>query len=176
MLQSVGTVINCSTPFLARLKQAFILSCIGEDELVPTGNKSSVDGWHTIQFSGGKDAPTSFALTLLWKKNSTRWVKGNTVPPPLLKLRTDFNRLTPKAERVISKLPSWCSLFGKSTSPYTLAFLTALPVNIQKQNLERIFQKRKVSLLFSYFMVHSTFILTSRIVCLIHCSDVNQFK
>ncbi|KAL0538573.1 hypothetical protein IC582_022721 [Cucumis melo] len=102
----------------------------GEEELVPTGDKSSVDGWHTIQFSGGKDAPTSFALTLFWKKNSTRSVKGNKVPPPLLKLRTDFNRLTPKAERVISKLPSWCSLFGKSTSPYTLAFLTALPVNI----------------------------------------------
>lgn len=102
----------------------------GEEELVPVGDKSSVEGWHTIQFSGGKDAPTSFSLTLFWKKNSTRSVQTNAVPPPLLKLRTDFNRLTPKAKRVISKLPSWCSLFGKSTSPFTLAFLTALPVNI----------------------------------------------
>lgn len=112
------------------LKCTFILSRPGEEELVPVGDKSSVEGWHTIQFSGGKDAPTSFSLTLFWKKNSTRSVQTNAVPPPLLKLRTDFNRLTPKAKRVISKLPSWCSLFGKSTSPFTLAFLTALPVNI----------------------------------------------
>lgn len=104
----------------------------GEEELVPVGDKnSSVDGWHTIQFAGGRDSPTTFSLTLFWKNNSTKSVEANnTVQPPLLKLRTDFNRLTPKAERVISKLPSWCSLFGKSTSPLTLAFLTALPVHI----------------------------------------------
>lgn len=103
----------------------------GEEELVPVGDKNSVDGWHTIQFAGGRDSPTTFSLTLFWKNNSTKSVEANnTVQPPLLKLRTDFNRLTPKAERVISKLPSWCSLFGKSTSPLTLAFLTALPVHI----------------------------------------------
>ncbi|KAM7264307.1 hypothetical protein ACFE04_001990 [Oxalis oulophora] len=93
------------------------------EELVLLGDKSSVDGWHIIQFSGGKDAPTKFDLSLIWAKTSQP--NGE----PLLKLRTDVDRLTPKAERVLSKLPQWCSLFGKSTSPHTLAFLSSLPVD-----------------------------------------------
>ncbi|KAK2997025.1 hypothetical protein RJ639_024803 [Escallonia herrerae] len=86
------------------------------DELIPVGDKSSADGWHIIQYSGGKNAPTRFNLTLFWVKNYTQ--DRN----PLLKLRTDVDRLTPAVERVLMKLPPWCSLFGKSTSPHTLAF------------------------------------------------------
>ncbi|KAJ7975066.1 Endoplasmic reticulum metallopeptidase 1 [Quillaja saponaria] len=37
------------------------------EQLVLLGNKSSVDGWHVIQFSGGKNAPTLFELNLIWK-------------------------------------------------------------------------------------------------------------
>lgn len=100
------------------------------EELVPMGDMSSVGGWHVIQFSGGRNAPTTFHLTLLWAENSTRLSGkvGEHAEKYLIKLRTDLDRLTPKAERVIMKLPSWCSLFGKSTSPYTLAFLAGLPI------------------------------------------------
>ncbi|EXC48064.1 Endoplasmic reticulum metallopeptidase 1 [Morus notabilis] len=102
------------------------------EELVPVGNKSGVEGWHIIQFSGGKNAPTKFDLTLFWSKNSSRstdTIHGNGQDRLLLKLRTDLNIVTPKVERVLSKLPAWCSQFGKSTSPHTLAFLSNLPVN-----------------------------------------------
>lgn len=101
-------------------------------ELITLGEKSSVDGWHIIQFSGGKNTPTKFSLTLFWaKRNSLAEGKADqqgTDQHLLLKMRTDLNRITPIAKRVISKLPPWCSLFGKSTSPFTLAFLTSLPV------------------------------------------------
>ncbi|KAI4351377.1 hypothetical protein L6164_005747 [Bauhinia variegata] len=104
------------------------------EDLIPEGKKEGMDGWHTIQFSGGKNAPTLFDLTLYWRKGSAqiahdeeRVGKDHT---PLLKLRTDMDRLTPITQRVLAKLPSWCSLFGKSTSPHTLAFLTNLPVNL----------------------------------------------
>lgn len=104
------------------------------EELVPCGKKSSVDGWHIIQFSGGKKAPAQFDLTLFWVKNSTRSSQKVSTQREddqglLLKLRTDVNKLTPKAGRVLMKLPPWCSQFGKSTSPHTLAFLTSLPIN-----------------------------------------------
>ncbi|XP_021857223.1 uncharacterized protein [Spinacia oleracea] len=101
------------------------------EELVPMSNKSSVGGWHVIQFSGGKNAPTKFDLILQWVENSTHASgnAGNDVQKYLIKLRTDIDRLTPKAERVLMKLPSWCSLFGKSTSPHKLAFLTGLPID-----------------------------------------------
>lgn len=102
------------------------------EELVPVGDKFGVDGWHIIQFSGGKNAPTKFDLTLFWSKNSshsTEAVNGDRQDRLLLKLRTDMNRITPKVERVLAKLPAWCSPFGKSTSPHTLAFLSSLPVD-----------------------------------------------
>ncbi|KAJ4978790.1 hypothetical protein NE237_009570 [Protea cynaroides] len=104
------------------------------DELVPVGSKSGVDGWHIIQFSGGKDAPTKFNLTLFWIKNYAELAhkpdaQGIRDQHLLLKLRTDVDRLTPKSERILMKLPAWCSLFGKSTSPHTLAFLSSLPVD-----------------------------------------------
>ncbi|KAI5346103.1 hypothetical protein L3X38_013982 [Prunus dulcis] len=103
------------------------------EELVLVGDMSSVDGWHIMQFSGGKNAPTRFDLTLFWMKNSTRLdhkVEGKREEgTPLLKLRTDMDILTPKVDRVLSKLPPWCSQFGKSTFPHTFAFLSNLPVN-----------------------------------------------
>lgn len=103
------------------------------EELVPQDEKSSVDGWHIIQFSGGKNAPSKFDLALYWVKSSTKSADNvdgqKDEEQPLLKLRTDFDRLTPKTEVVLSKLPPWCSLFGKSTSPQTLSFLNSLPVN-----------------------------------------------
>ncbi|KAH7520932.1 hypothetical protein FEM48_Zijuj08G0198200 [Ziziphus jujuba var. spinosa] len=96
------------------------------EELVTVGNKDSVEGWHIIQFSGGNNAPTRFDLTLYWAKNSSRSTHNRH---SLLKLRTDFNRVTPKVERILMKLPQWCSLFGKSTSPHYLSFLGHLPIN-----------------------------------------------
>nr|GMD30216.1 endoplasmic reticulum metallopeptidase 1 isoform X1 [Ipomoea batatas] len=100
------------------------------EELISLGDKSGTDGWHTIQFSGGKKAPTKFSLTLFWHKNNSRARinEGSEVEPVLLKLRTDVDRQTPKTAEILKKLPPWCSLFGKSTSPYTLAFFKSLPV------------------------------------------------
>lgn len=97
------------------------------------GDKTSLDGWRIIQYSGGKNAPSKFDMNLFWAKNSTQSdnVDGEDL---LIKLRTDFDRLTPKAEKVLSKLPSWCAVFGKSTSPQTLSFLNSLPVNFQVVN------------------------------------------
>ncbi|XP_052152172.1 uncharacterized protein LOC127770478 isoform X1 [Oryza glaberrima] len=106
---------------------------VDSENLVPLGNKSEIDGWHTIQFAGGKDSPTKFQLTLFWASNSKDAFPKQVESEDhsfLLKLRTDVNRVTPKVGRVLEKLPGWCAPFGKSTSPYTLAFLTALPVNI----------------------------------------------
>uniref|UniRef100_A0A1D1YA17 Vacuolar membrane protease n=2 Tax=Anthurium amnicola TaxID=1678845 RepID=A0A1D1YA17_9ARAE len=102
-------------------------------ELVPLNNKTNVDGWHIIQFSGGKDSPTKFDLMLIWSKNAThslqRASQGKEDSHLLLKLRTDVNRITPKTARILEKLPPWCALFGKSTSPYTLSFLTSLAID-----------------------------------------------
>ncbi|XP_051121220.1 uncharacterized protein LOC127244774 isoform X1 [Andrographis paniculata] len=98
----------------------------GSEELIPQGEKSSVDGWHTIQFAGGKKSPTKFKFSLFWFKNSTQTTPNNL----LLRLRTDVDRITPPMRSVLEKLPAWCSLFGKSTSPYTLTFLMSLPISI----------------------------------------------
>lgn len=102
--------------------------------MVALGDKSEVDGWHTIQFAGGKNSPTKFQLTLYWSNSasqtSQREAKDAEDVPFLIKLRTDVNRVTPKVTKVLEKLPRWCTPFGKSTSPYTLAFLTGLRVNI----------------------------------------------
>ncbi|XP_076936281.1 uncharacterized protein LOC143603348 [Bidens hawaiensis] len=98
------------------------------EELIQIGTKGSVDGWHNIQFSGGKNAPRRFGLTLYWVNNHTQ-VTNDNENGLLLKLRTDVDRLTPIVKRVLEKLPAWCSLFGKSTSPYTLAFLNNLRVD-----------------------------------------------
>lgn len=103
------------------------------NKLVQLGGKSEVDGWHTVRFAGGKSSPTKFKFTLFWSSNGThasaKEAKAEDFSP-LVKLRTDVNRVTPMVETVLEKLPRWCTPFGKSTSPYTLAFLTALPINI----------------------------------------------
>ncbi|GER43233.1 endoplasmic reticulum metallopeptidase 1, partial [Striga asiatica] len=102
------------------------------EELIPAGEKSSVDGWHTIQFSGGKKAPTKFALSLFWAQNSTsptRPVGSGKDQKPLLRLRTDVDKWTPQYKKVFEKLPEWCSLFGKSTSPQKFAFLSSLRIS-----------------------------------------------
>ncbi|KAK6144768.1 hypothetical protein DH2020_021588 [Rehmannia glutinosa] len=66
------------------------------EELIPIGEKSTVDGWHTIQFSGGKNAPTKFNLSLYWSENSTQTTTHERKNEHLLlKLRTDVNKLTP---------------------------------------------------------------------------------
>ncbi|XP_071934908.1 uncharacterized protein [Coffea arabica] len=110
----------------------FQLKDVGEsEELIPLGGKTIVDGWHIIQFSGGKKAPTKFSLTLSWineKHGPMTRNEGSRGERPLLKLRTDVDRLTPQTQDVLTKLPPWCSLFGKSTSPHTLAFLSSLPI------------------------------------------------
>jgi hypothetical protein len=106
---------------------------VDSEQLVQLGGKSELDGWHTIQFAGGKSSPTKFQLTLFWSSNATHASTEEAEvqdSPLLVKLRTDVNRVTPIVETVLEKLPRWCTPFGKSTSPYTLAFLTALPVNI----------------------------------------------
>ncbi|KAL6903480.1 hypothetical protein ACP4OV_004293 [Aristida adscensionis] len=107
---------------------------VDSEKLVLLGDKSEVDGWHTIQFAGGKNSPTKFQLTLFWSSNAAHTSAGEDKEaadlPVLVKLRTDVNRVTPKVAKVFEKLPKWCTPFGKSTSPYTLAFLTALHVNI----------------------------------------------
>ncbi|KAH0942309.1 hypothetical protein HID58_001946 [Brassica napus] len=98
----------------------------GDEELmIGRGEKSSgQEGWHQIQFSGGKKAPTKFVLKLYEKKGDERKKK---MQRPVLKLRTDFDRITPQVQRVLERLPTYCSQFGKSTSPFTLAFLASLP-------------------------------------------------
>ncbi|XP_011084329.1 endoplasmic reticulum metallopeptidase 1 isoform X2 [Sesamum indicum] len=100
------------------------------EELIPLGEKSSVDGWHTIQFSGGRKAPTKFNLSLFWLKNRTQTTTGGVKNNDrlLLRLRTDVDRSTPPMKTILQKLPPWCSQFGKSTSPHTLAFLTSLSI------------------------------------------------
>uniref|UniRef100_A0A7N0T636 Vacuolar membrane protease n=2 Tax=Kalanchoe fedtschenkoi TaxID=63787 RepID=A0A7N0T636_KALFE len=106
----------------------------GTEEIISFGKKSSVDGWHTIQFSGGKNAPTKFEMTLEWEKISAtkEQVASAKVKQPLLKLRTDFNRVTPVVKEVLDKLPPWCAQFGKSTSPFNLAFLADLSVELNQ--------------------------------------------
>lgn len=101
------------------------------EELVAVGGDgmSSVDGWHIIQFSGGKNAPTKFHLTLFWAKDHQQPNEKEEEEQLLLKLRTDIvDKLTPETEHVLGKLPPWCSQFGKSTSPHNLAFLNSLSV------------------------------------------------
>ncbi|XP_078166771.1 Zn-dependent exopeptidases superfamily protein isoform X2 [Carex rostrata] len=98
---------------------------VGSEELVTAGNKTEIDGWHTIQFAGGKNSPTKFRMKLVWLSNPTQRVSER---PHLLKLRADMLKVTARTEKILNKLPTWTSQFGKSTAPYNLAFLASLPV------------------------------------------------
>lgn len=44
---------------------------------------------------------------------------------PLLRLRTDFNVTTLHVQALLDELPVWTTEFGKSTSPFRLAYLAA---------------------------------------------------
>lgn len=123
---SVFTFIKarCKHIFQVYLSLSFFFVTVGLEELVTTGNKIEVDGWHTIQFAGGKNSPTKFKIRLFWS-NPTQKVSER---PDLLKLRADVLKVTPRAEKILNKLPTWTSQFGKSTAPYNLAFLASLPV------------------------------------------------
>ncbi|XP_073128587.1 uncharacterized protein [Henckelia pumila] len=100
------------------------------EELISPSEKHGVNGWHVIQFSGGKKAPTKFDLSLFWMGNHTLSTPAGGINEPLLlKLRTDLDRSTPPFKNILQKLPPWCSQFGKSTAPHTLAFLSSLPVS-----------------------------------------------
>ncbi|CAA7057570.1 unnamed protein product [Microthlaspi erraticum] len=110
---------------------------IGEEEvedeevvMIARGEKSSSEGWHQIQFAGGKKAPTRFVLKLYEKKKKDEEEEVSDEKKeqrPVLKLRTDINRITPQVKRVVERFPPFCAMFGKSTSPFTLAFLASLP-------------------------------------------------
>lgn len=124
----------CSMPNTFHPNCSLCCCTADSQELVPLGDKSQLDGWHFIQFSGGKQSPTKFYLNLRWSSSNIAHSSEKTSiktgsSPLLLKLRTDVNKITPEVERLTEKLPQWCSPFGKSTSPYTLAFLTTLPVD-----------------------------------------------
>uniref|UniRef100_A0A1J3J9S4 Vacuolar membrane protease n=1 Tax=Noccaea caerulescens TaxID=107243 RepID=A0A1J3J9S4_NOCCA len=117
--------------------QDFTLQVVEEGEevmmMIARGEKSSNEGWHQIQFAGGKKAPTRFVLKLYEKKkeeqvsDEKKKKKKMEKQRPVMKLRTDFNRITPQVKRVVERLPPFCAMFGKSTSPFTLAFLASLP-------------------------------------------------
>nr|GLL34973.1 endoplasmic reticulum metallopeptidase 1-like [Ipomoea trifida] len=99
--------------------------------LVSRGEKNSIDGWHLMQFAGGKNSPTKFDLTLHWHKNSSRKrvVEGSEGGEEvLLKLRADVNATTPELDKILEKMPSWISQYGKSTSPFTLAYFDTMYV------------------------------------------------
>eukprot|EP00850_Spirogloea_muscicola_P015246 SM000115S23925 [mRNA] locus=s115:279950:284412:- [translate_table: standard] len=82
--------------------------------------------WHIIQFVNGEiEAGGSFARLLIgleWKG------RPRAAGRPLLKLRADYNHVTEEVADVLQKLPAWCCEFGKSTSPYNLAFVVELDI------------------------------------------------
>nr|GMD35325.1 endoplasmic reticulum metallopeptidase 1 isoform X1 [Ipomoea batatas]GMD37040.1 endoplasmic reticulum metallopeptidase 1 isoform X1 [Ipomoea batatas]GME21127.1 endoplasmic reticulum metallopeptidase 1 isoform X1 [Ipomoea batatas] len=99
-------------------------------ELISRGEKNGVDGWHIMRFAGGKNSPTKFDLTLHWHKNSSgkRVVEGSEGEEVLVKLRADVNATTPELDKILEKMPSWLSQYGKSASPFTLAYFDTLYV------------------------------------------------
>ncbi|KAA8539313.1 hypothetical protein F0562_026005 [Nyssa sinensis] len=71
------------------------------EELVPFGEKSSVDGWHIIQFSGGRNAPTSLSLNVDKLPFPSRVPRSTDEPslPFLSRLRkSEFCRASQVAE------------------------------------------------------------------------------
>ncbi|XP_024525642.1 endoplasmic reticulum metallopeptidase 1 isoform X1 [Selaginella moellendorffii] len=93
-----------------------------KEMLVPKDDIAGIDGVHVLQFASGKNGPHVFNIELVWQKG----ISAETSSKELLKLRTDLNVLTPDAAKTLKLLPDFCTLFGKSTSPYTLAYLSRL--------------------------------------------------
>ncbi|VFQ64785.1 unnamed protein product [Cuscuta campestris] len=100
----------------------------GSRELISQGDKNSDNGWHIVQFAGGKDSPTKFELILHWHKTKSGERKNQADETVLLKLRIDFDQKTAEMVKVLAKLPSWLSQYGKSTSPFNLAYYQTLSV------------------------------------------------
>ncbi len=96
--------------------------------LVPVSDITGVNGWHQVQYISESTGPHKFVLTLYWSKDSSRMEGDSTSDTELLKLRTDVNSVTAEAAAVFEKLPEWCVSFGKSTAPYSLAYLAGLDV------------------------------------------------
>ncbi|KAL2653870.1 hypothetical protein R1flu_021998 [Riccia fluitans] len=106
-----------------------LVTSSGRQVLVPAGTIVGVNGWHKLQYSSGnREGPNEFYMTLYWYPNETSDGVERNRDTLVLKLRTDVNHVTPELDRVLSRLPAWCSLFGKSTSPYPLAYLAELKV------------------------------------------------
>jgi hypothetical protein len=124
---------------VARLQLEAVTDSTPQKSLISTTDISGLDGWHYIQYNGpsiasvygydGIKGPSTFLLTLHWSKNAT-----DLDAPKLLKLRTDVPITTPDAEKMLEDVPKWCLSFGKSTSPYPLAYLATLPVEFNKKS------------------------------------------
>lgn len=108
--------------------EALTDSSSAQDPLVPVTKALGVDGWHHIQYNTDASGPRNFLLTLHWSENDT---DENVLK--LLKLRTDVDLTTPEVAKMLENLPKWCLSFGKSTSPYSLAYLASLPVDLNKE-------------------------------------------
>ncbi|CAH9055150.1 unnamed protein product [Cuscuta epithymum] len=103
----------------------------GEGELISLGEKNILDGWHLVQFAGGRNAPREFKLTLYWRKMKKSWAgekRFNEDGNLLLKLRVDYDQQTPEMDMVFKKLPRWVSQLGKSTLPFALAYYQTISV------------------------------------------------
>ncbi|KAL3685909.1 hypothetical protein R1sor_003931 [Riccia sorocarpa] len=96
--------------------------------LVPGGKIFGVNGWHNLQYCSGKPTgPDDFYLTLYWHPEEVSdKVVERSRDIQVLRLRTDVNHITPEFDKLVTKLPAWCTLFGKSTGPYPLAYLAEL--------------------------------------------------
>jgi hypothetical protein len=118
-----------STDKIERLKLETLSQAEGPGgPLVPVSDITGVNGWHQVQYISESTGPHEFVLTLYWSKNSSRMEGDSTSDKELLKLRTDVNSVTAEAAAVFEKLPEWCVSFGKSTAPYSLAYLAGLDV------------------------------------------------
>ncbi|KAJ0504264.1 putative legumain protein [Helianthus annuus] len=72
--QRVGLLQSVTKSKILDSKFINVISSDAEngEELIQIGTKSTSDGWHSIQYSGGKNAPKRFGLTLYWVKNHTQ--------------------------------------------------------------------------------------------------------
>ncbi|KAM7504429.1 hypothetical protein LguiB_003333 [Lonicera macranthoides] len=99
-------------------------------ELIPLDDKSSADGWHIIQFAGGKNAPTKFKLTLFWVKNYTQPARRKDgegfLRSFLIGLRDVANAmLTEQVDSMTVKLPQLGFQIYKSTTRYKIDLLSS---------------------------------------------------
>ncbi|KAI5081712.1 hypothetical protein GOP47_0001455 [Adiantum capillus-veneris] len=125
-------VMAINTTDLKSFQLDAIKGAPGEKEVLALRQApESVDGWHIMQFVTNQDGPSNFELSLTWSGltsvSGQNHLRETSYKSMLLKLRTDVNKTTSKLKRTLEKLPSWVSLFGKSTSPYPLSYLITFP-------------------------------------------------